>query len=274
MSETLQVFVLSDPTAINRRRRMEAMLSSLPSVTGCLFDTVSAESLPLPYDDHAAFLEHGSVMSSAERSCAAGHLAILETFIHDGRYDYALIIEDDIFLDVNFRFSAVASMMRRVEIEYLKLYSRFYCPSRYIASFRSLTMYRARWPPLGLQAYMVSKRGARRLREHVISLKSLTRPIDDIFDRFWETKLPVILLYPFPVLELTQPTLIHNKENRQVIDKRNAELGRSLIEPPRGGSKRETLQRIRADLELLSFDRGLAARLKKHGGTIYSELFE
>jgi glycosyl transferase family 25 len=60
-------------------------------------------------------------------------------------------------------------------------------------------------PPWGTQAYIVSREGAARLTQ---SIKSISRPVDDEFDRFWQHGLPSYALFPYPVMELESSTTI------------------------------------------------------------------
>ncbi len=40
--------------------------------------------------------------------------------------------------------------------------------------------------------------------------RSVTRPVDDQLDRFWEHGIPSLCLFPFPLIEEARPSMIGN----------------------------------------------------------------
>jgi|GEM_PF-3871712 len=184
------------------------MLAELPSCDWRFFDVVPADELTVRYEEEAAFRSYGSILSTAERSCAASHIAMLENWLADGRTPYLVVMEDDVLIDPHFSFAPMVSFMDLCRVHYLKLYTRFFVPAHFIANIGRQLFYRASWPALGAQCYIVSREGAGQLIGHVRKT-GLLATIDMAFDRFWETGMPITLAYPFPLLEMAGGSSIH-----------------------------------------------------------------
>ena len=71
------------------------MMAPLGNLNWGFHDVVPAEGLPVPYDDITAYRIGGSVLSPAERSCAASHLPMMVQFLESDD-DYLMAVEDDV----------------------------------------------------------------------------------------------------------------------------------------------------------------------------------
>jgi glycosyl transferase family 25 len=62
-------------------------------------------------------------------------------------------------------------------------------------------------PVFGTQGYLLTRAGAERLLK---TIHSVVRPIDDELDRFWSHGVPIISVYPFPLIETNFGSTIEN----------------------------------------------------------------
>lgn len=257
---TCIVRVLSMPDARERRERFCAMMANLPPCDWRFQDAVAPSELSIGYDETQAFNAYGSILSGAEISCAASHIAMLREFVGEPAADFLLVVEDDVSLDPHFNIDARQLFMAECRVDYLKLAARFLVPSVYLDHVGRIVYYRAKWPPLGTQCYMLSRRGAAHLLER-FEASGLYAPIDQMMDRFWETGLPIVQAFPFPAMELGFPSAIHKAKN--ALKTRNDELRQELGERPGRWQKRtDNLKRVMADRRLRRFDDALRGRIR------------
>lgn len=259
--------VVSFADAKERRQRFTEMMKPFAGIDWAFHDVAPAEKLPVPYNERTAFQTGGSILSSAERSCAASHLTMMCEFL-DGPADYLIAVEDDVLFDPTIRFSAHVNFMHRCELDFYKLYARFFVPSHYLGNVGRLVFYRARWSTLGTQCYVLSRAGARILLENAAANGGLTRPIDDTNDAFWLTGLPIVFPYPFPLMEIAYPSSIHSA--RPQIAERNAELAQELQAPSRLDKLRRSFRRRMSDRALRGFDKEMANRIARHREDLYA----
>lgn len=219
-----EIWVLSLADAKERRARMTKMLDARAPGQWSFFEPIAPKDSPLKYDEICAYKKYSSVMSNAEISCAASHMKIIANFVKNGKSDYLVVLEDDIYIDENFNPLKFILAAQILGIDYINLYSRLLPPARYICSFGRAVLYRFSWPPCGTQGYILSQAGARSMLASFLRRPGLELPIDQMMDRHWETGIPVYAFYPFPIMELNVPTSIHTPEQRSPIDQRNSEL--------------------------------------------------
>ena len=255
--------VLSMPRAIARLERIAANLDEAQVSNWSFFDALPPEQVRLNYDDLTAFRRFGSVLSPGELSCAASHIAMIKQFLAS-EVDYLAVIEDDVFFDPFADLQNYAGLMRACGIDYLKLAARYFVPARFIGNIGRTSLYRASWPPLGTQCYLLSRAGAADLL-NAFDKSGIYAPIDQMMDRFWQTGLPVVMAYPFPALEMAQPTMIHG--DRSPLLQRNEALRMTMgNRPSKAQHLAEKLSRYAADKRMKSFDARIRQRLNASGG--------
>ena len=248
--------VISFPTATERRDNFCAMMEHVDAPGWAFQDVVPAEELCVPYDDVLAFKHRRSILTKAELSCAASHLRAMQTFLA-GDSDYLMVVEDDVMFDPNIRIQAHVDFMKLCGLDYYKLYARFFTPSHFLTSVGRFVFYRAMWPTLGTQCYIVSRAGAQRMLDAAAAKGGLRAPIDDTMDAYWETGLPIVFCYPFPVMEFGFPSTIHNTRHEK--DVVNEELAKTIKPQTRLATMRKTLDRRQADRRMRGFDHRLTA---------------
>lgn len=207
----LEIVVASLASAVERRRRVEAMMDGAPW-RWRIFDACTTPPENLSYDDAQALVEKGRSLSPTELATFATHYSILREFAERGATDYMLVLEDDVLIDRGFWFERLPALMRSTGIEMLRLYARYLHDCRSVAPIGPRHMIvRFERPVFGGQAYVVSREGARRL---TAGIRKVVRPCDDEFDRFWENGVPLYALFPFPAMELEVPSTIYGRESR------------------------------------------------------------
>jgi glycosyl transferase family 25 len=252
---TFQLDILSLPSSTQRRERMAAMLDDAGIENWRFFDAVPPEECLLPYDEGAAFKAYGSTLSRAEISCAASHIGIIERFVREGGADYLVVFEDDIVIDPTLNIAGYLQIMQLAGIEYMKMYARFFVPARFITSFNRFVLYRFLFPPLGTQAYILSRKGARAMLDGFVRHGSIDMPIDQLMDCHERAVLPIYTIYPFQVMELNVPTTIHDAANVESKEARNRMLMASGPSAPRRFELLEKFVRKYRNMRMERIDR-------------------
>ncbi|WP_256433059.1 glycosyltransferase family 25 protein [Martelella soudanensis] len=163
-----------------------------------VFDAVTpatADLSGLRYDETRARRFTGRPMTDTEKACALSHLSLWRALQQDEAADYYLILEDDsvIFRDV----AAVLEAIDLGPIDFLKLSGKKERPMRTVAKLATgERLVRYAFGPLDAAAYLVSKRGARRLEAYC---ETLFTPIDLLMDRSYDHGVPVYGVLPYPV---------------------------------------------------------------------------
>jgi glycosyl transferase family 25 len=264
MSEaaSFEVVVLSAPSATERRDRVRAMLAGMGIRDWRFFDVVPASGLEIAYSDEVSYSTSGTVLSPAEVSCAASHLAIMEEFLRSDA-THVVVLEDDVFLDPNCRLESIVEFAAIAGIWYLKLYARFFVPAHHLMTLARFSLYRPSWPALGTQAYVLSRAGAGRILSY-LHATGLRYPIDASMDRYWDNGLPAIVFYPFPVMELLVPTTIHSPHNRSQVDAMNTLLSaRPELRLKRSAKLVDALRCRLADRRLQTFDKEMSGTMHR-----------
>lgn len=201
----VEIVVLSVASALDRRALVASNLRNCPH-DWRFFDALMAnDDHGLPYNEEAALLHRGLRLSPGEISCYASHAAILRCFVGNGTSDWLLVLEDDVYYDVNFPLGELCSTLGRAEIEYIRLFARRPAPFCRVARWGGYHLIRFLRGPFGTQAYLISRAGAERFLR---SATQMVRPVDDEFDRFWANGLPIYAVFPFPAIELHRPSTI------------------------------------------------------------------
>lgn len=202
---TVSILVIS--LSGSPRRSTVARSLSESCLPWCFFDgRRSAGGDIAEYRPDVARRLWGRGLSQGEVGCFASHLAALATFARDGAENaWLLVMEDDVVLDLGFDFAAAARVAQEAGIDYLRLYGRFLMRFRHVAWFLDRQIVRFRGRPLGTQAYLISRAGA---RAFVASVEGIERPVDHEIDRYWANGLGCYAIYPHPAIEMTSPSSV------------------------------------------------------------------
>jgi glycosyl transferase family 25 len=194
----LRVRVISVLSRNDRRQHIASHLRDW-NLRWEFFDALTGDHPRYVYDEDRAKLVRGRPLSRGERGCFGSHVACMIDFIENSSDDFLLVIEDDVILDTNFDYEFIVGWMRKLKIDYLRLYSRYAFRARYILEIGQRQLIRFKYGPYGTQAYMISRSGA---AQFLSSVSRCERPIDDELDRFWHHHLPPYAIFPYPVLEI------------------------------------------------------------------------
>ena len=204
-SAGVEIVVISLPTAVERRRKIEAMFEGT-GLTWSYFDAHTSLKHPgLQYDLDEIKRRFGRTLSIPEIACCSSHAAVLDEFLKRGSSEYVLVLEDDVILDTDFPLDDFGSFCSEKSIDYIRLFGKHYTKAvRLGFSFdRSIVRYKS--SPAGTQAYLMSKAGARKFLE---GYRSIDATIDLAMDRFWTLQLPIYSIFPYPIIERYAPTSI------------------------------------------------------------------
>jgi glycosyl transferase family 25 len=216
----LEIRILTMRNAADRQSTVQRTIASSHSLSRrnhAFFFAASPDDVELEYDDYKAYVNSRRTLSPAERSCYASHYGICLDFLNNTDAEFLFVMEDDVYIDPYFNFEDAVEMMSDADMDYLRLFCRAHAPAHTIVYEGKYQIVRYNWSPGGTQAYLLSRRGARNLADHIRAEKIISRPIDIEMDRSWATKNAVFAIFPQPALEFNFPTTIHSKEQ---IEKR------------------------------------------------------
>lgn len=200
-----EVVVVSLVTARERRKNMSTMLAE-SGLNWSFFDAHSSLQHPqLRYSLRDVKREFGRTLSAAQIAVSSSHVAVLDGFLERGASDYILVLEDDIILDLDFPIGRFAAFCAQNAIDYIRLFGKHYAEAVRLGFFFDRSIIRYKTTPTGMQAYLMSQKGARMF---IDSFPSINQPIDLGLDSFWITKLPLYSIFPYPVIERYSPTSI------------------------------------------------------------------
>jgi glycosyl transferase family 25 len=200
----IRVISLGDST--DRRAEFSRHASGL-DLDWSFFCAYKGVVSPLRYNDRAATRRCGRPLSPPEIGCYVSHFKCWE-WLTNSEYDQAIILEDDVIVDWRAITQLVQFNLSAHGIDLLRLYATHPIKCK-IVMFRFLSpnchLVRTRGMHLGIQGYILTKAGARRLVENYTNI---TAPVDWVVTRYWEHKLEAYSLFPFPVIEQYVPSTI------------------------------------------------------------------
>lgn len=254
MSGDIAVQVINLVSRPDRRILVRDNLRDLP-LPWSFFDGSLADSpcfvSPNP---HRQLVRFGRLLTPSEIGCAKSHLTLLRSFVDEGAANWLLVLEDDLWVDCEFDFTALAELCRSNGISYIRLYSKYWKPARHLGTWRTRHLIRFVTDPYGTQAYLIDRAAAARF---LATVSSIDLPVDDEMGRFWVNGLAPYALYPFPVIERCSTSAIE-------AERTSAQATHSARPPSLARLGYRVLSRIRKAMEnwqLSSRDIRLARRL-------------
>ncbi len=214
--KAVAVRVISMRSSADRRLMMQAQMSSLTCVEWSFFDALEMTSHDLQYDAAQAFRILRRQMTKGELGCFASHVALWKWFLGQDRFGEVVILEDDVVIDKEFFENLPAFLDAIPGVPYLRLYAKAPTASKRIGFIMGKHLIRYKGMAYGTQGYILRKPAAEKL---VASIRKIVRPIDDEMDRYWIHGVPNIAIYPFPLMELSFPSIIGNARRAPVSAK-------------------------------------------------------
>jgi len=201
----VEIVVISLPTAIERRRKIEAMFEGT-GLSWSYFDAHTSLKHPgLRYDVDEIKRQFGRTLSAPEIAVCSSQVAVLDEFLQHGSSEYILVLEDDVIFDTDFPLDDFAAFCSEKAIDYIRLFGKHYAEAVRLGFFFDRSIVRYKSSPAGTQAYLMSKAGARKFLE---GYRSIDATVDLAMDRFWILQLPIYSIFPYPVIERYSPTSI------------------------------------------------------------------
>ncbi|MCO5964840.1 glycosyltransferase family 25 protein [Sinorhizobium meliloti] len=201
----VEMLVLSVRSAAERRRCMSTMLAEY-GIEWSYFDAHTALACKeLRYDEPRARRHYGRALTAQQVAVFSSHYAMWMAFLNRGESDYLFVLEDDVILDIDFPIRQFSEFCAGLGLDYVRLFGKHFAPANRLGFFFDRSIVRFNTTPTGMQAYLLSQAGARRLAERC---QLVDAAIDLVMDSFWRTGLPIYSIFPYPVIERFAPTSI------------------------------------------------------------------
>lgn len=202
---TVEIVVISLPSATERRRKIDALFQGT-GFNWSYFDAhTSLKHSGLRYDLSEIKKRFGRTLSGPEIAVCSSHVAVLSDFLERASTEYVLVLEDDVIFDTDFPLDEFSAFCSEKGIDYIRLFGKHYAEAVRLGFFFDRSIVRYLSSPAGAQAYLMSKGGARRFLE---SYRSIDATVDLAMDRFWTLQLPIYSIFPYPIIERYSPTSI------------------------------------------------------------------
>lgn len=199
------IVVISLPSAVERRRKIEAMFEGT-GLNWSYFDAhTSLKHSGLRYDVSEVKTRFGRTLSVPEIAVCSSHVAVLSEFLAHGSTEYVLVLEDDVIFDTDFPLNDFSAFCSEKGIDYIRLFGKHYAEAVRLGFFFDRSIVRYKSSPAGAQAYLMSKAGAQKFLE---CYRSIDATVDLAMDRFWTLRLPIYSIFPYPIIERYSPTSI------------------------------------------------------------------
>lgn len=246
------IYVISLAEAHARRMAFERAASLEPHGRSWEFyPGLTALSPALRYEEEAAQVARGRHLHARELACYSSHYETWRSFLTTDD-DQALIVEDDVRLDWIFVDRVAARDLAADGIDYLKLFSKNITPHAVVSNdFHGRWLLDCRGYAYGMQAYMLTRQGARTFLDHCGG--TIKRPIDDELDRSWAHGVPNLTVFPFPAFEASGPSTIGVDRDQFTP------LTFRTLSARRGAQIRERLLRLKQAITGFGYARSLPA---------------
>jgi glycosyl transferase, family 25 len=201
----VEIVVISVPTATERRKKIEAMFAGT-GLRWSYFDAHTALRHPgLIYDVAKVKRTFGRALSAPEIAVCSSQVGVLSAFLERKSAEYLLVLEDDVIFDTDFPLDAFCTFSAENGIDYVRLFGKHYAQAVHLGFFFDRAIMRYTTSPAGAQAYLISRRGARKFLE---SYRTINTTVDLALDAFWATELPIYSIFPYPIIERYSPSSI------------------------------------------------------------------
>lgn len=222
-----KIWVVSLRTAQARRSAFLATVTDAARDWD-FFDACSGVGPGLVYDAERVRALNNRPLQQGELGCYSSHYQLWSWLEHSADYEQMVVIEDDVAMDWGFLAEVSRIDLQSHGIEYLRLFAKMPSPWRFVASpfldrYRHLIQFTGY--PLGTQAYLVTRAGARKFRRHAQVIEAA---VDVYMDRTWEHKVLNLAIVPFPAYERHQASSI-GEGRFQAAARRPADVVRSFL---------------------------------------------
>jgi glycosyl transferase family 25 len=190
--------------------RRAAFVATVPdsAIEWEFFDACTGVGQGLAYNDKRVRMLNNRPLQNGELGCYSSHFHLWNWLERSTDYDQMVVIEDDVVMDWGFLAEMSRGDFQSQGIEYLRLFAKMPSPWRFVASpfldrYRHLIQFTGY--PLGTQAYLVTRDGAKKFRRNGQVIEAA---VDVYMDRTWEHEVLNLAIFPFPAYERHQSSSI------------------------------------------------------------------
>lgn len=215
---------------LDRSHERLANATSQLSFSGCEFERISAvdgktlsdSDINKYFDKKKASKRYHYNLTIGEIGCYLSHIKCWEKIVKDD-LDFAVILEDDLVLNSNFKEVIEAIPSLGTNWHYLKLSCPFkHRPYKPVEQTKTrngidISLVKYNKPPTGTVAQVVSREGAKRLLE---KKPPFFRPIDVDLQWHWELDIKVNGITPYIANISGEPSEIQQMAARKNVKKR------------------------------------------------------
>lgn len=205
MQNSVEIVVISLSTATERRQKITEQFKALPYPWSFFDAHRSLVHEDLVCDEIDLLRRSGRNFSVPQLAVWSSHYTVIKKFLESSESEYLLVFEDDVLFDTDFPISKVVDFCAEREIDYIRLYGMYYAAAVKLSYFYDRGLIRYKSSPCGMQAYILSKAGAKKFTD---STRKIEATVDLAIDFFWKTDLPIYAIFPFPIIERYTPTSI------------------------------------------------------------------
>jgi glycosyl transferase family 25 len=208
MRATTLIRIISLTDAHARREGLAQRLAGT-GLEWSFFDAHHQLAETLSYCEHDAWISTGRPLVPQELGCYSSHYSVWKTFLA-GTATQLLVLEDDVLGDWKYIKDDVLPFdFGSIGIHLLRLYIGYPVRCREHGTFKDRRIFKLFGYVERTLAYILTRQGAERLLEHC---RRVQRPIDDEMDRSWVHGVHSFALFPYPVIELQEPSQIPGRD--------------------------------------------------------------
>jgi glycosyl transferase family 25 len=200
----IAIYVISLPDSDKRRRVMAEYLSRV-DLQWRYFEALRYNPASPPSQTS---IEVRGEMLPGEVGCFLSHRALWKE-IGNSKLDYAIVLEDDTVLIPSVDFPSLFSLLRELDINYIRLTAHQILRSKTLAQLGALYGFLSRITRpkygIGMCAYAVTPKAARQLYGAVVSIEE---PVDLWIERYGNHGIPIYNLLPPAAIEMRTPSTI------------------------------------------------------------------
>ena len=205
MGTGLDVVVISLASATKRRQQVDAMFAGWGRSWSYFDAHTSLQQSGLTYDPDRVMRSYGRALTLPQIAVTSSHIAVLSDFVARDKSEHILVLEDDVIFDIDFPLDRLRDFCSAHDIDYIRLFGKHYANAVQLGFFYDRSILRYTTSTTGTQAYIMSRKGAKRF---IDSFPTIDTTVDLAMDAFWETGSPIYSIFPYPVIERYAPTSI------------------------------------------------------------------
>ncbi len=190
------------------------------------FDALGADGpCAIPENHTRQIIEYKRRLTPAEVGCFKSHHKVLSDFVAAHQADWLMVMEDDVWFDIEFDCRKLVGHLEDRGIGYIRLFAKAFKHADVVDILDGRELIRFRTDPVGLQVFLISREAAVRT---LASIDAITTAIDHELGRFWRNGLENYSIFPFPALERASPSTIGHETPEERALRGNPPLLRRL----------------------------------------------